>query len=66
MSTTKTIEIIVSTAGEATVQTKGYSGSACRDASRFIEQALGERAGEQLTAEFHQPTTERQQAKQQS
>ena len=66
MSTTKTIEIIVSPAGEATVQTKGYSGSACRDASRFLEQALGERAGEQLTPEFHQPAVQCQQAKQQS
>jgi hypothetical protein len=65
MNTTKTIEIIVSPAGEATVQTKGYSGSACRDASRFLEQALGERTGEQLTPEFHQPAVQRQQAKQQ-
>ena len=50
-----TIEIVISPAGESTVQTKGFAGPSCRDASRFIEQALGEAAGERLTAEFYQP-----------
>ena len=48
------IEIIVSPKGETRVQTKGFAGSSCRDASRFIEQALGQRTAEQLTGEFHQ------------
>jgi Protein of unknown function (DUF2997) len=56
----KTIEIIVSPNGETTVQTKGFAGSSCRDASRLIEQALGQRIDEQLTAEFHQATGVRQ------
>ncbi len=51
---TKIIEIIVSPKGEATVTTRGFAGSSCREASRFIEKALGQRTGEQLTAEFHQ------------
>ena len=50
----KTIEIIVSPKGETTVTTKGFAGSSCRDASKFIEQALGQRIDERLTAEFHQ------------
>lgn len=50
----KTIEIIISAKGETSVQTKGFTGSSCRDASKFIEQALGQRVGEKLTAEFHQ------------
>jgi hypothetical protein len=50
----KTIEIIVNTKGETSVQTKGFTGPSCRDASKFVEQALGQRTGEQLTAEFHQ------------
>jgi hypothetical protein len=54
MNTSQTIEIIVSSTGEATVQTKGFTGSACRDASKFIEQALGEQSTEQLTPEFYQ------------
>lgn len=49
----KIIEIIVSPAGEAKVQTKGFAGSSCQDASRFIEQALGQRQSEQLTGEFY-------------
>lgn len=50
----KTIEITVSPKGETTVTTKGFSGSSCRDASKFVEQALGERLDEKVTAEFHQ------------
>ena len=34
------IEIIVTTKGETTVTTKGFAGQSCRDASKFIEQAL--------------------------
>ena len=47
------IEIIVTPEGNTSVRTLGFAGSTCRDASRFIEQALGQRTGEQLTAEFH-------------
>ena len=52
----KIIEIVVSTQGKTRVETKGFAGSECREASEFIERALGQ----QLTAEFHQS----QQAKQ--
>jgi hypothetical protein len=58
------IEIIVSTKGETTVTTKGFAGQSCRDASKFIEQALGQQTGEQLTAEFHQ-TVDAEQTQQQ-
>ena len=51
---TKIIEITVSPKGESKVETKGFSGAECREASKFIEQALGQRTDEQLTAEFHQ------------
>jgi Protein of unknown function (DUF2997) len=50
----KIIEIVVSPKGEATVQTKGFSGPECQEASRFIETALGKRTSEQKTAEFYQ------------
>jgi hypothetical protein len=50
----KTIEITVSPKGEISIQTKGFAGASCRDASRFLEEALGARQGETLTAEFHQ------------
>lgn len=64
-TTSKTIEITVSPTGQANVQTKGFVGGECRDASRFIEEALGQRVSESLTAEFHQVARE-QQAVQQS
>ena len=51
---THIIEVIVSPQGQTRVETKGFAGDSCRDASQFIEQALGSRLGEQLTAEFHQ------------
>ena len=53
----RTIEIIVTPKGKTTVQTLGFTGPSCRDASRFIEQALGQRATENLTTEFHQSVT---------
>lgn len=55
----KAIEIVVSPKGETSVQTKGFSGAACREASKFIEQALGQQTGETLTAEFYAATGQR-------
>jgi hypothetical protein len=56
----KTIEIVVSPNGQSQVQTKGFVGNQCRQASQFIEQALGKRTHEQLTAEFHQQASQQQ------
>ena len=49
----KTIEIIVSPDGETKLQTSGFAGAECQQASRFLEEALGIRNSETLTAEFH-------------
>ena len=49
----KTIEIIVSPKGESQVETKGFTGNTCQQASKFIETALGKRSGETLKPEFH-------------
>ena len=56
----KTIEIVVSPTGQTQVQTRGFTGSECRAASEFIEQALGQRTNEQLTSEFHQQAGQQQ------
>jgi hypothetical protein len=56
----KIIEVIVSPTGETKAETKGFTGSSCRDASRFLEQALGQPTSEQLTAEFHQHAAQHQ------
>lgn len=56
----KTIEIIVSPTGQARVETRGFTGAECRQASAFLESALGQSHGEQLTADFHQSSDVRQ------
>lgn len=56
----KTIDIIVSPTGQTTVQTKGFTGASCQEASRLLEQALGARKSEERTAEFYQTEPVRQ------
>jgi len=54
------IEITVATNGSTHVETKGFAGASCRQASAFLEQALGQRTGEQLTSEFYAQQTQHQ------
>ena len=60
----KIIEITVSPTGETKVETRGFTGGACREASRSLEQALGARTAEALTAEFYQGQSVDQDVKQ--
>ena len=64
MSAKKIIRVIVGPKGETKVETKGFAGGECREASRFLEQALGQPVGEQLTAEFYESGTTEQQIRQ--
>lgn len=50
----KMIEVIVSPKGETRVETKGFIGGECREASKFVEEALGKRRQERMTPEFYQ------------
>jgi hypothetical protein len=50
---TRIIEVTVSPKGETSIQTKGYAGSDCLQASKFLEQALGVVAKETKTGEFY-------------
>jgi Protein of unknown function (DUF2997) len=54
----KTIEITVDSKGECTVQTKGFAGSSCREASKFVEKALGVVVSDAPTAEMYQSAVE--------
>jgi len=58
------IEVVVSPTGETTVQTKGYTGADCLQASRFLEQALGVTTTDHTTAEYHQTAPVQQQIQQ--
>ena len=50
----KTIEIVVAPDGQTRVETRGFTGSECRQASQFMERALGRQTDEVLKAEFYQ------------
>jgi hypothetical protein len=50
----KTIEITVSPQGATSIKTSGFSGGACKDATRDLERALGVASKETLLPEFHQ------------
>jgi hypothetical protein len=48
----QTIEITVSPTGETKLETRGFSGSTCRDASYALEQALGVTLSDVATREL--------------
>ena len=62
----KRIDIIVQPDGTSRVETHGFQGASCREASRFLEQALGQVFHERPTAEFHQSAVTSQEARQQT
>lgn len=49
----KIIEITVSRTGETSIQTKGFVGSECKEASRHLESVLGLRLSERPTSELY-------------
>ena len=49
----RVIVITISPTGETKLETKGFAGSGCRDATKLLESALGIRTSEQLTPEYH-------------
>ncbi|MCO8123882.1 DUF2997 domain-containing protein [Stieleria sp. TO1_6] len=57
----KTIVIMIAPDGQSRLETNGYIGSGCRQASRFLEEALGQTTSEQRKDVFHQVATEQQQ-----
>ena len=60
----KSIQIIVSPQGQTTIQTKGYTGSSCREATRLLERALGVVQADTPTAEMYHSATIQQAAQQ--
>lgn len=48
----QTIEVVVSPTGETRIETKGFAGTSCQEASRGLESALGAKVREQLTADY--------------
>ena len=50
----KTIEIVVALSGAVTVETRGFSGTSCLEASRVLETALGRTTADRPTLELHE------------
>ena len=63
-TTSRTIEITVNPEGGVSVKTNGFTGSSCKDASRFIEQALGTCGRESLLPEFYNQASTGEQLRQ--
>jgi hypothetical protein len=61
----RVIEVIVSPRGETKLQTRGYAGSDCLQASKFLEEALGTPLAESKTAEFYEAAASEQHIRQQ-
>ena len=50
----RTIEIIIFPAGQTRITTRGYTGTACKDATRELERALGIIQSDSPTTEMYQ------------
>jgi len=50
----KVIVVTVSPKGETKIETKGYSGGDCLQASKFLEEALGVVVNDQKSPEYFQ------------
>lgn len=57
---TQTIQVIISPKGETKIETKGFAGSTCQQASQFLEQALGAKLTDKPTADFYQQSATQQ------
>ena len=49
----KTIQITISPKGETKIETTGFTGSSCQDATRALEAALGAKTNDTLTSEYY-------------
>lgn len=50
---TPQIEILVTPTGETRIETHGFQGPTCREATKALEKVLGRKLAETLTTEFH-------------
>ncbi|TXI84783.1 MAG: DUF2997 domain-containing protein [Cupriavidus sp.] len=51
---TQTISVEISSSGKVTVQTQGFAGASCQQATAALEKALGTVTRDDKTPEFHQ------------
>ena len=51
----RTLEIIVAPTGDISIEAVGFKGADCEQATRFLEEALGQINRRERKREFHQP-----------
>jgi len=54
---TKTITLLIAPNGETKVETHGFDGQSCTDATKFLETALGRRTEQQFKSEYFATNT---------
>ena len=54
----RTIEVTISPTGETHLETRGFQGRSCLEASRPLEAAVGRSVADRLTAEYYQSALE--------
>jgi hypothetical protein len=55
-----TIEIIIGTEGEVTIEAHNFKGASCEKATKFLEEALGMSGKKNRKPEFFQQETAKQ------
>ncbi len=58
--TSKTIEIIINSSGQLTINAAGFHGAACEQATAFLEKALGSVSQRQRKPEYYRPALRQQ------
>jgi len=53
----KTIKVHVSKEGDTKIETQGFSGVACKEATKQLEKALGSVSNEKLTDDYYKTST---------
>jgi len=54
----RVIEVLISPTGETKIETRGFAGPGCQQATRALEGALGLKQSETLTVEYHLPAAQ--------
>lgn len=59
----KIIEVVISPRGEVTIQTRGFAGAECLQASQAIEKALGAKLTYEATPEYYTTSAQQNEVK---
>ena len=58
LTLTKAIIVTISPEGKPKIEAQGYAGTSCKEATGFLEQALGQTVSDETTSEYFLNTNE--------